>query len=57
MIFYLQDGAPDNPFGFPESRLFLDDRIHPACIVIRQIDAKDWKVAREQVTDIEAMAA
>ena len=57
MTFYLQDGVPDNTLGYPESRLFLDDHIHAACVPIRAIEAKDWKAARTQVSDIEVLAA
>ena len=55
--FYLQFGTPTAPAsedprafrGFPEQRVFLDDRIHKGAEVIQEIEADDWKAARVQV--------
>lgn len=49
MKFYLQDGIPNNPLGFQESRVFLDEEIHSGCELVRTIDALTWIDARDDV--------
>ena len=49
MIFYLQDGLPDNTEGLRESRMFLDDYLHVGCMPINTYEADRWVEAREQV--------
>jgi hypothetical protein len=55
LIFYLQFGQlADTPFEW-RPRMFLDDHQHDGCELIRAIEAKDWRAARKEVTDVELL--
>jgi hypothetical protein len=49
MTFILQEGTPDNKFGWPEHRVFLDEELHKGCKPIAEYYAATWQAAREQV--------
>jgi len=48
-MYYLQEGIPQNPEGYQESRLFLDSYVHKNCVVIQTITAYSWLDARLQL--------
>ena len=47
MKFYLQFGVPNG-----EPRWFIDDKVHPLSCGQQEIEADDWKSAREMVGPI-----
>lgn len=49
--FYLQDGAPDNADGWKERHVFIDDYLHPDCILIDHIVAATWLAAKKMVLE------
>ena len=44
MKFYLQYGVPHL-----EPRWFLDSEVHPLSKGVEEVEAKDWKEARERI--------
>lgn len=49
MIFYAQEGTPENAEGDQRSRMFVDTRLHRDCVVVLEIVADDWRSARLQL--------
>lgn len=54
MIFYAQEGMPENAEGDQRDRVFLDTRLHRGCALVLKIEADDWRSAREQLPAMPA---